>query len=1045
MAIGLLLTMGLLVPPGAANAAPPPGESPAPDTVTLITGDKVTLNGKNAARVTPAKGREGTTFTQRVDEFGDVHVVPVDVNGMLRTHRMDPRLFNVTKLVRYGYGDAARPDIPLIVSGPAAGAAKVMDLPGIQGAAVRVDKATGLRAFSSAQRIWLDGPVVAMLDKSVPQIGAPEAWKAGYKGKNTTVAVLDTGIDATHPDLAGAVVDAKNFTRSEHGADDYQGHGTHVASIITGQNAKYEGVAPDTSLLNGKVLDDHGVGSESSIIAGMQWAADKGANVVNMSLGSPMPSDGTDPLSTALNAITAKTGTLFVVAAGNEAAQPGHPGAADAALTVGAVDHDDQLAPFSNRGPRLGDNAIKPDITAPGVNIAAAKAAHGTIGTPVDDTHVRLSGTSMATPHVAGAAAILAGEHPGWKADQLKSALMSSAKPTAGLSVFEQGAGRVDVAKAVTQNVYASPGSLSAGVAQWPHNDDTPITKTVTYHNSGTAPVTLNLTADVRDPAGKPAPAGMFTVAPATLTVPAGGQADATVTTDTRINGPDGIYSGVVLAGALRTPVTVTREVESYEVTVNVVGFDGAPSNDHYVEFTDIDRARTVIKSDPSGTFVLRLPKGRFHLNSWISRDKHATAVIDEPEYLVTANSTLTLDARDGKPVSFEVDRPDARTGQVTLTFERKTSTPDGSRAYYHNANVTTFYVRPSKTTAPADQFRYTAEGLLAQQDANGSFDASPYLYHVHTETHGKVPDNLVTKATTSQLAKVRSEHATTTAATRYGVRDSMISKPLPYSLDEYYTPDVPWTGTFMQSENPDGYPAESEQYEYVPRTFELGQPATVRWNYGVFGPGFAVPYDRSAHRLGNEVSLLLGLFTDQGTGRVGWAPGTGTTELSRDGTRIGVIEGPAVGRLTVPAGPATYRLHTEFAPAHSMSTKVTADWTFASDTVPGNKPKALPLMAVKFAPSGLDGHNRAARALPTIVPVSVDHNSGGTAKAPAVQVSHDRGKTWKAVPLRTFGGKWYVVLSHPADAKSVSLKATAKDAEGNGVEQTVVDAFLLK
>src|SRR5207244_1937795 len=163
------------------------------------------------------------------------------------------------------------------------------------------------------------------------------------------------------------------------------GHGTHVASIITGEDAKYEGVAPDTKLLNGKVLNDQGFGSESGIIAGMQWAASKGAKVVNMSLGSPLPSDGTDPLSLAVNDIT------------------------------------------------------------------AAKATHGRIGSPVDATHVGMSGTSMATPHVAGAAAILAGEHPDWKADQLKNALMGRAKPNPTLSVFEQGAGRVDVAKAVTQ------------------------------------------------------------------------------------------------------------------------------------------------------------------------------------------------------------------------------------------------------------------------------------------------------------------------------------------------------------------------------------------------------------------------------------------------------------------------------------------------------------------------------------------------------------------------------------------------------------------
>jgi subtilisin family serine protease len=457
-AIGLLasaLAWGAVVPAWTAAAAPDPAPVTASArTITLLTGDKVTLGGPHGAVVRPAQGRERTGFSQYTDEFGDLHVVPLDVLPMLRAKRMDPRLFNITKLVQNGFDDAARKDIPLIVSGPAIAATKVRDLPSIQGTAVRVDKAAGVRSFSTAQRIWLDGPVKATLDRSVPQIGAPEAWKAGYTGKNTTVAVLDTGVDAAQPDLAGAVADAENFSDSPNGTDDYFGHGTHVASIITGQHEKYTGVAPDTKLLNGKVLDDQGGGAESWIIAGMQWAAGKGANVINMSLGSPFPSDGTDAMSLAVNEITARTGALFVIASGNSGGAPGGPGAADAALTVGAVDRNDQLAPFSSRGPRWIDDAIKPDITAPGVDIVAAKATHGQIGTPVDATHVSLSGTSMATPHVAGAAAILAGEHPAWKAGQLKAALMGSAKPNPALSVFEQGAGRVDVAKAVSQNVY---------------------------------------------------------------------------------------------------------------------------------------------------------------------------------------------------------------------------------------------------------------------------------------------------------------------------------------------------------------------------------------------------------------------------------------------------------------------------------------------------------------------------------------------------------------------------------------------------------------
>jgi subtilisin family serine protease len=181
-----------------------------------------------------------------------------------------------------------------------------------------------------------------------------------------------------------------------------------------------------------------------------------------MSLGSGS-TDGTDPMSQAVNSLTASSNALFVVAAGNTAfaVDVSTPAVADAASAVGAVDAGDHLAAFSSRGPRIGDHAVEPEITAPGVGIVAARAADTELGEVVDEHYVRLSGTSMATPHVAGAAAVLAQQYPGGTAAQLKAALTSTAKLTASLTVFEQGTGRFDVAKAVQQNAYASPPAQS--------------------------------------------------------------------------------------------------------------------------------------------------------------------------------------------------------------------------------------------------------------------------------------------------------------------------------------------------------------------------------------------------------------------------------------------------------------------------------------------------------------------------------------------------------------------------------------------------------
>ena len=160
---------------------------------------------------------------------------------------------------------------------------------------------------------------------------------------------------------------------------DVNGHGTHVASTVLGTGAASDGlergVAPGARLIVGKVLSDEGFGQDSWIIDGMEWAATH-ADVVSMSLGTGEASDGTDPMSQALNTLSTETGALFVVAAGNAGAEQtvGSPGAADAALTVGGVDSTDQLAWFTSQGPRIGDMAIKPDLVAPGVDVLAARS-----------------------------------------------------------------------------------------------------------------------------------------------------------------------------------------------------------------------------------------------------------------------------------------------------------------------------------------------------------------------------------------------------------------------------------------------------------------------------------------------------------------------------------------------------------------------------------------------------------------------------------------------------------------------------------------------
>ncbi|MBW5248305.1 S8 family serine peptidase, partial [Streptomyces sp. P01-B04] len=169
---------------------------------------------------------------------------------------------------------------------------------------------------------------------------------------------------------------------------------------------------------------------------------------------------------------------------------------------------NDAAASFSSRGP-LTNGSLKPDIAAPGVGIVAARAAGTSKGQTVDDHYTALSGTSMATPHVSGAAAILAQEHPDWSPQRLKDALMSTSESVAGATGYEQGAGRVDIGRTTARTLFAT-GSVGFGFFKYGAANE-PVARTVTYRNDGDTSRTLDLSVRGDNGLGTPLPAGMVT------------------------------------------------------------------------------------------------------------------------------------------------------------------------------------------------------------------------------------------------------------------------------------------------------------------------------------------------------------------------------------------------------------------------------------------------------------------------------------------------------------------------------------------------------
>lgn len=302
-----------------------------------------------------------------------------------------------------------------------------------------------LAARPDVEMIWLDEEVHTMLDVSVPLIQVPQVWAQGVTGKGVLVGIVDTGIDATHPDLTGRVKAFKDFTGE--GEIDNNGHGTHVAGIIGGTGAasedKYRGVAYECDYVIAKVLRGNGGGLMSDVIAGMEYCLDQGARVANLSLGGGSANDGTDAISVACdNAVDA--GMVVCVAAGNSgpgAKTVGSPACARKVITIGATDKQDGIASYSSRGP-TSDGRVKPDVCFPGSSITSARAKNTSMGNPLNDFYTTASGTSMATPHATGTCALLLQKAPTLKPAEIKAAFMAHAK-NLGLDENTQGKGRV--------------------------------------------------------------------------------------------------------------------------------------------------------------------------------------------------------------------------------------------------------------------------------------------------------------------------------------------------------------------------------------------------------------------------------------------------------------------------------------------------------------------------------------------------------------------------------------------------------------------------
>lgn len=1111
---------------GAAVTSPTGATEPAepvaavhsgPQRVMLLTGDQVLLDGDGrVAGLLPAPGRED--IPAQIHTVDDrVYVVPQDALGLIERGDLDPRLFDVTELGRAEYDRlAGHGALPVIVSYDGAGARDGTGehaaedagesgpdsvLPGdvpvrarlesINAEALTVDSSSapavwealttetdagGRSLAPGVSSVLLDGikhasglPAAAphTVPHAVPASGIPPSWDPRHDGAGVTIAVLDTGIDTGHPDLAGGKVAAeRNFTSSP-GSHDRNGHGTHVASVAAGtgemSDGAYAGVAPGATLLNGKVLGDDGYGLDSAVIQGMEWAVAEDAQVVNMSLSGgdaaaslspwhlPGGSPPSDAVERAIDRLSAASDTLFVTSAGNGGPGPGtlgSPGGADAALTVGAVTDIDEPAEFSASGPRAADGAVKPDLTAPGVDITAAAATGSTLaerGEPVDDGYVALSGTSTATPHVAGAAALVAQEHPGWDGERIKQALVSSATSLVGEdSAFQQGAGRVGVGEAIGQTVLAETPSLTFGTAAWPHRDDEPVTRELTYRNLGTEDVTLELRAEGHDPAGEPEQRGVFSLSAETLTVPAGETASVTVTADASRGSRSGAYSLHVTAVAdngqtVRTTGALTREPERHDLTVEITGADGRPATGWSATAYHFATGEVFpLSPGDDGAATVRMPPGQAVVFAQAPGGEGAT-VLSTRGLDLTENTALSFDVRQAEETELTLASPqDATPTTLSVTQEA------GGGAYRfgwltQRPGDTPVRTQHTGGDLPADRFR-TAVG--ASWRTGGE---RPALYHASYPHEGALPTGFHHRARPGEFAEITLEQGSPKPGATG--RLSFVAAGGHPALGP--ARELPATGTVhvtggrwsygLYVTGPHG--GDEAAFDGAADGYEAGRTYERTVNTGVFGP--AAPASGYAlYREGDELTGVLDLLADGQRHHGGPLRTGGATRLTSDGETLATVRQPLQAGASfggLPEEETAYELSTTVRQAGSapVSREISLDIHFTSARPEDGEREPVPFTLARFTPR-LGPDSTAPAGERTEIPVSVEGPASPDLASLTVEVSFDGGETWREVPVRDGA----VTVRNPEAGGSVSLRAEMTTEDGTVTTQTIIAAY---
>ncbi|MFI6832084.1 hypothetical protein ACIBG5_33605 [Kribbella sp. NPDC050241] len=619
----------------------------------------------------------------------------------------------------------------------------------------------------------------------------------------------------------------------------------------------------------------------------------------------------------------------------------------------------------------------------------------------------------------------------------------------------------------VNLQVVPSTDAIEYDVQRWPHTDDTPQDKTVTYTNDGDQPVPLALEAELTAPDGAPAAESAVQLSASSLTVPAHGTAEVVVTSNTNHTGPDGQYTGRLTArlasgDTLTTTLAVLREVESYDLTVRHLDRTGAQTSGYYDFLIDRDAteghdgSQEFLGGDGS-EYKVRVPKGHYLLESVFGVYAESKESIDLvlPQLDVTADRTITFDARQAKPVRLSVQDQRAGNGFTIAAFELVTPLFNRGGGIGGTGDPALF-VGQIGPTVPGLTSTLHSEFGVGTPTPDGEYIDSPVVYHLNWSKLDGYFDGFTKAVRDSELATLRPTITAGAAETTAAWFAWRISPRIGIDFGETYrytklpaTPTIRVTVADDFRWQPQVRYSGSDPLGFTQSavTCQAGRTCPSQWGDTVVTPvaaharllqfqSFDAVNQTDLSRAGDV--LTLSAAGADGSGHV--ARRTGTFTVSPDGdTRVKV---PNDGTATVDVSPdeATYKLDlvTVGSPL-GVSTRTISSWRFRSGTTATKT--ALPLWTVGYRPAVETG---ATHMLPFELKPLLGAKVGPLTTV-GLQTSTDDGATWQPAKVRGTGLNRYVAeISTPAGAQTVSVRTTAADGQGNTVDQEIDQAYKL-